>query len=287
MAKISWLERFRHLRLVVKRAVATLQAGTLPSVFKGAGLAFEEVRHYQPGDDIRTIDWNVTARMGQPYVKRFVEERELRIHFVLDVSGSQQIGSMHYHKRDVAAEVVALLCLAGLRQGDSLGLATFTREIESYLPPRRGMHHALRLIYQALYQEPEKKGTNLARALQFIGKMARRRSVVVILSDFLDENWQGALDRLAYRHDIFAIATGDPLDTQLPAQGLLALCDAETGKSMIVDSARSATAGVEPTVTQRKKSGSVHWIRLSTDGSHAQVLLNSLRTLRSRRRTVR
>lgn len=288
MAKISWLERFRHLRLVVRRAVATLQAGTLPSIFKGAGLAFEEVRHYQPGDDIRTIDWNVTARMGQPYVKRFVEERELRIHFVLDVSGSQQIGSMHYHKRDVAAEVVALLCLAGLRQGDSLGLVAFTQDIETYLPPRRGMHHALRLIYQALYTEPEKQKTNLAKALQFTGKMARRRSVVVILSDFLDENWQGELERLAYRHDVFAIATSDPLDVRLPVNGILALADAESGTTMIVESSCKTDDVDNITMMEKgKKSASVHWIRLTTDGSHAHALLNSLRTLRSRRRMVR
>lgn len=286
MGKNTWLERFRHLRLVVRRAVATLQAGTLPSIFKGAGLAFEEVRHYQPGDDIRTIDWNVTARMGQPYVKRFVEERELRIHFVLDVSGSQQVGSMTYHKRDVAAEVVALLCLAGLKQGDSLGLTTFTQEIESYLPPRRGMHHALRLIYQALYQEPKKRGTNLARAMQFTAKMARRRSVVVILSDFLDENWQTELDRLAFRHDIFAIVTSDVLDDQLPAHGLLSLCDAETGRTMIVDSNRTMT-GEHDRRTIERRSLSVQWIRLSTDGQHAQALLSSLQVLRGRQRTIR
>src|SRR5262245_58394936 len=133
MAQGSWLQRYRQLKLVIRRAVATLQAGAHRSIYKGAGLAFEEVRHYQPGDEVRSIDWNVTARMGHPYVKRFVEERELRILFLLDVSGSQQTGAGKYLKRDAAAEMIALLCLAGLRHGDSLGLALFTNQIESYI----------------------------------------------------------------------------------------------------------------------------------------------------------
>lgn len=288
MAKTSWLERFRHLKLVVRRAVATLQAGTLQSIFKGAGLAFEEVRHYQPGDDVRMIDWNVTARMGQPYVKRFVEERELRIHFVLDLSGSQQTGSAHYHKRDVAAEVVALLCLAGLRQGDSLGLMTFSQQIETYLPPRRGMRHALRLIYQALYTEPLKQGTDLVKAFQFTGKMARRRSVVVILSDFLDNHWQPALDKLAHRHDVFAIRTTDPLDHHVPANGLLVLSDAESGRTSIIDATRlDNRQSVQPNGKKKSRKQPIHWINLATDGSHAQVLLKSLRQIRRRRQPVR
>lgn len=279
MSKSSWLDRVRHLRLVVRRAVATLQAGSLQSIFKGAGLAFEEVRHYQPGDDVRMIDWNVTARMGHPYVKRFVEERELRIYFVLDLSGSQMIGSSHLHKRDVAAEVIALLSLAGLRQGDSLGLITFTKGIQKYLPPRRGIRHALRLIYESLYADPVQLGTDLNKALQFTSKIARRRSVVVILSDFLDVNWQGSLDRLAHRHDVYAIRTHAPLDEQLPDFGLLALNDIETGQTRIVDTSHSQNA--LPTFeTALKKRKQLIWIPLGTQGNHVPQLLNSLRQLR-------
>ncbi|HQR07075.1 MAG TPA: DUF58 domain-containing protein [Gemmatales bacterium] len=280
MSKSSWLDRVRHLRLVVKRAVATLQAGSLQSIFKGSGLAFEEVRPYQPGDDVRAIDWNVTARLGQPFVKRFVEERELRIYFVLDLSGSQMSGSSHLNKRDVAAEVIALLSLAGLRQGDSLGLITFTSGIQKYLPPRRGVRHALRLIYESLYADPKQSGTDLGKALQFISRITRRRSVVVLLSDFLDRNWQGSLDRLAHRHDVYAIRTHAPLDEELPEAGLLALNDLETGQVRFVDSsqARMSSAGI--TLDQQKKRKQLHWIPLGTQGNHVPQLLSALRQLR-------
>lgn len=280
MSKSNWLDRVRHLRLVVRRAVATLQAGALQSIFKGAGLAFEEVRQYQPGDDVRMIDWNVTARLGQPYLKRFVEERELRIYFVLDLSGSQMIGSSHLHKRDVAAEVIALLSLAGLRQGDSLGLITFTTGIQKYLPPRRGVRHALRLIYDSLYADPKQLGTDLNKALQFTSRIARRRSVVVILSDFLDQNWQGSLDRLAHRHDVYAIRTHAPLDDRLPETGLLALNDMETGEVRFVDSSHSHQSSFSIANDQRKRK-QLHWIPLSTQGNHVVQLLSALRQLRS------
>ena len=286
MSKSGWLDRVRHLRLVVRRAVATLQAGTLQSIFKGAGLAFEEVRHYQPGDDVRMIDWNVTARMGHPYVKRFVEERELRLYFVLDLSGSQMIGSSHLHKRDVAAEIIALLCLAGLRQGDSLGLVTFTTGIQKYLPPRRGIRHALRLIYESLYADPSQLGTDLNKALQFTAKIARRRSVVVVLSDFLDLNWQGSLDRLAHRHDVYAIRTHAPLDEHLPDAGLLALNDIETGQILFVDSSH-ALAATTNTVVDLKKRKQLNWIPLGTQGNHVPQLLTALRQLRKSQRAAR
>lgn len=279
MSKSNWLERVRHLRLVVRRAVATLQAGSLQSIFKGSGLAFEEVRQYQPGDDVRTIDWNVTARLGQPYVKRFVEERELRIYFVLDLSGSQMIGSSHLHKRDVAAEVIALLSLAGLRQGDSLGLITFTSAIQKYLPPRRGIRHALRLIYESLYCDPKQMGTDLNKALQFTSRIARRRSVVVILSDFLDHHWKSSLDRLAHRHDLYAIRTQAPLDRELPDAGLLALHDLETGQVQLVDSSRARlNSSSKPQDHEKRKQ--LHWISLGTQGHHVPQLLAALRQLR-------
>ena len=283
MEKKPWLQRVRRLRLVVRRAVATLQTGARLSVFKGSGLAFEEVRHYQPGDDVRAIDWNVTARMGHPYVKRFVEERELRIHFVLDISGSQQIGSAWHQKRDVAAETIALLSLAGLRQSDSLGLVTFTDQIESVLPPRKGMRHALRLIYQALYADAHKQRTNLAHALTFVSKTVHRRSVIIVLSDFLDNNWQASLDRLAHRHDVYAIRTSHSLDQELPASGLFTLHDAETGETRLYH-ARPQQAPIQPAPRNKQP---IHWINLKTDGQHVQVLLHSLQQLRRQRHTSR
>lgn len=280
MAPITWLKRTRQMRLIVKRAVATLQTGSLRSIFRGSGLAFDEVRPYQPGDEVRTIDWNVTARMGQPYVKRFVEERELRLFFVLDVSGSLQTGSSLLMKRDVAAELMALLCIAGLRWGDSLGLVTFTKQVESYSPARRGIRHALKLIYQALYQEPAQHGTDLARALLFTAKMARRRSVVVVLSDFLDRNWRSALDRLVHRHDVYLLHLQDALDRSLPASGLVQLVDAESGQSLLVDTTHQVSHEVPP---PSRPSQREHWIRIGTNGQHSQQLLQALGQLRQQR----
>jgi uncharacterized protein (DUF58 family) len=283
MASLSWIDRYRMVRLIVKRALATLQAGTHASIFKGAGLAFEEVRHYQPGDEVRTIDWNVTARMGQPFVKRFVEERELRILFLVDVSGSQQIGSGSHLKRDIAAEIVALLALAGLRHGDSLGLALFTDQIERYLAPARSLRHILRLIHLALYSEPEHQKTDLTKAFDFARKVMRRHAVVVVLSDFLDQDWQPALERLAHRHDVIAIRITDPLDVQMPRVGLVRLEDAETEQERLVD-ANDLTYSASIVKPRR---GTYHWVEVGTDGMHLEHLLKALQSRPARRRAAR
>lgn len=277
MAQLSWLQRSRQLRLVVKRAVATLQTGSFRSIFKGSGLAFEEVRQYQPGDEVRSIDWNVTARMGQPYVKRYVEERELRILFVLDVSGSLRTGSALALKHDVAAEVMALLSLAGLRYGDSMGLVLFSKQIESYAPARRGLRHALKLVYQALYRDPVQQGTDIAQALKFASRMAKRRSVIVILSDFLDQGYAPWLHRLAHRHDVYALHLQDRLDTEMPHVGLVQLTDSETGQTVMLDSEKTFA-----TNNQTPSNHEVNWIRISTSGDHARQLLQSLSQLRRR-----
>lgn len=280
MSPAGWLKRSKHLRLIVRRAVATLQAGFFRSIFKGTGLAFEEVRQYQPGDDVRSIDWNVTARMGHPYVKRFVEERELRILFVLDLSGSQYSGSQHRLKHDVAAELMALLCLAGLRYGDSMGLVTFTKQIESYIPPRRGLRHALKLMHQALYLEPVDEGTDIGKALQFAARMSKRRSLIVVLSDFLDMNWEDSLAKLAHRHDVYVLQTSDPLDRQTPPVGLVQMLDAETGQNRLVDTSfQQGTVHGHVDVVKNV----VKWIPLTTQGKHTEQLLASL-TERHRRR---
>lgn len=277
------LAPLRHLRLIVKRAVATLQTGSLPSIFKGSGLTFDEVRHYQPGDDVRAIDWNVTARMGQPFVKRFIEERELRILFVLDLSASLTTGMGRYVKHDVAAELMALLALAGLRYGDSLGLVTFTSQVESYLPPRRGMRHACKLIYQALYQQPEKTGTDIGKAVQFAARVSQRRSVIVVISDFLDQNWQSAMDRLAHRHDVYGLRIQDRLEEKLPGNSVLHLTDVETGQTLYLDAANTGS-NIAPQETSQPR---VHWLNLSTDGRHAEKLVHGLSRLRLQRRVLR
>lgn len=279
MPSLSWIDRYRMVRLIVKRALATLQAGTHASTFKGVGLAFEEVRHYQPGDEVRTIDWNVTARMGQPFVKRFVEERELRILFLVDVSGSQQVGSGTHLKRDVAAEIIALLALAGLRHGDSLGLALFSDQIERYLAPARSLRHILRLIHLVLYQEPEHQRTDLAKAFDFARKVMRRHAVVVVLSDFLDQNWPPALERLAHRHDVIAIRTTGPLDMQMPRVGLVCLEDAETQQERLVDANDLIYSA--PIVKPRR--GTYTSVEVGSDGMHLEHLLKAMQSRQARR----
>jgi uncharacterized protein (DUF58 family) len=281
MPQAGWLQRYRQLQLVVRRAVATLQAGAHRSIYKGSGLAFEEVRHYQPGDEVRSIDWNVTARMGHPYVKRFVEERELRILFLLDISGSQQTGSGKYLKRDAAAEMIALLCLAGLRHGDSMGLALFSDQIESYVPPGRGMRHVLRLIHQALYREPEHQKTDIAKGLLFANKVIRRRSVVVVFSDFLDQNWTAALERLAHRHEVIVVRAVDPLDTGVPSPGLFWLEDAETNRIALLDQRQGAAI---LSADQNPSRLPCRWLTIPTDGRHLEQLLLALQAKRIGRR---
>jgi len=278
MPQLSWLQRSRQLRLVVKRAVATLQMGSFRSIFKGSGLAFDEVRQSQPGDEVRSIDWNVTARMGHPYVKRYVEERELRILFVLDLSGSLRAGNAVALKHDVAAELMAILCLAGLRYGDSMGLVLFSNQIEGYTPARRGLRHALKLVYQALYRDPVQQGTDIAQALKFTSRMAKRRSVIVILSDFLDQAYAPWLHRLAHRHDVYALHLQDPLDANLPSIGLVQVTDSETRQTVLIDS-QQASSQAAPIPTDHH----VNWIRISTTGNHTRQLLQSLAKLRRRR----
>ncbi len=209
-------------------------------MFRGSGLEFEEVREYQPGDDVRTIDWNVTARMGTPYVKKYREERELNVILALDVSASAWFGSADVSKRELAADVAALLAVAALRTNDKVGLLLFSDRVHEFVRPRRGRDHVLRVIGRLLFAESHRARTDIGAAAHFLGNVAKKRSVIFLLSDFLDVSFEAALRMLGRKHDVIALTLNDPREQELPAVGLLVLEDAETARIALVDTSDAA-----------------------------------------------
>ncbi len=237
-------ETFRKIRRIQIRTRAILESGIVGSyhaVFKGRGMEFAEVREYTPGDDVRAIDWNVTARMGSPYVKVFVEERDLTLLLLVDLSGSQRFGSRYLTKRDYAAELVAVLAFSAVANHDRVGAVFFTDRIEAYVPPGRGRDHALRTVRDLLALTPQGRGTDLALALRFARSVLKRRGIVAILSDFQAEDYERPLGILRRRHDVVAIHIADPGETAPQDAGLLALEDPETGEVVVVDTGDPGT----------------------------------------------
>jgi uncharacterized protein (DUF58 family) len=233
------LKKVRRIELRTARLVDSLMGGAYHSAFKGRGMEFEDVREYVPGDEVRTIDWNVTARAGYPHVKTYREERELTVVLLVDVSSSEAFGSSTQGKNELLAEFAALIALAAMRNDDKIGLALFSDRVERYLPPKKGRRHVLRLIRDLLAYSPESRGTNLASALSFVGKVQRRRAVVFLLSDFLAEDFRRDLAAARSRHDLIAVRVADPRESDLPDVGILDLEDAETGETVTVDTASS------------------------------------------------
>src|SRR5437660_6123498 len=199
------LRQIRRLQLRARRAVEDLLGGEYRSVFKGAGIAFEDVRAYQPGDDIRAIDWNVTARMGQPFIKRFIEERELTVMLLVDCSGSNQFGTQTQQKREVAAELAAMIAFTAISNNDKVGLVQFTDRVERFVPPRKGSRHVLRLIRDVLFFQPAHRGTCLEEGLDYLNRVMHRRVIVFLLSDFLDQGFERSFKRTGRRHDLIAV----------------------------------------------------------------------------------
>jgi len=230
------LKRIRQIEIRSRRLVNDLFLGEYLAVFRGRGMEFSEVREYESGDDIRTIDWNVTARLGAPYVKKFVEERELNVVLVVDVSASELFGTGHQTKRELATELAALLSFSAINNNDRVGLVAFSSGIERYVPPAKGTRHVLRLIRELLYLQPSSQGTSIATALDYVSKVLKRRSTVFLISDFLDRAYTPILRVTARRHDVVAISLIDPRELELPDAGLLELEDAETGDRVLIDS---------------------------------------------------
>ncbi|HEX8371186.1 MAG TPA: DUF58 domain-containing protein [Chthoniobacterales bacterium] len=231
----SILKKIRKLELRTKRLVNATFAGSYHSVFKGRGMNFDEVRQYQPGDEIRSIDWNVTARTSEPYIKKFTEERELTVMLVVDVSASGVFGSVESSKRDLAAEVASVLAFSAIRNNDKVGLLLFSDMVELFIPPKKGRTHTLRLIREILFFEPKQRGTDPQVALRYLNRVLTRRAVVFLLSDFQTESFERELSVTSQRHDLIALAVVDPREEELPDIGRITLEDAETGEQIEVN----------------------------------------------------
>jgi uncharacterized protein (DUF58 family) len=232
------MREVRRIEITTRHLVRDIVAGEYSSAFRGRGVEFSEVREYQPGDDVRTIDWNVTARLGSAYVKRYLEERELTVLFLVDVSASARFGTRLRTKQALAVEVCAVLALAAARNHDRVGALWATDRVERFVPPRRGRRHVLRIINDLLAFEPEGTATDLAAALYFVDSILRRRSVLFVVSDFLTSGYQPALERLTRRHDLIALQLYDPRERELPDVGLVSLQEPESGAWRTVDTSR-------------------------------------------------
>lgn len=230
----------RRIEITTRHLVRDIVAGEYSSAFRGRGVEFAEVREYQPGDDVRTIDWNVTARLGTAYVKRFLEERELTVLFVVDYSASGAFGTQQRTKRALATEVCAVIALAAARSNDRVGAAFFTDRLERYIPPGKGRRQVLRVVSDLLAHQPAARRTDLAGSLRALEPLLRRRSVVFVVSDFVADGWGPILGRLARRHDVIAVQLLDPRERELPDVGLVALRDAETDDWRWVDTGSPA-----------------------------------------------
>lgn len=271
------VEKIRRIRIRTRTILDTGIIGSYHAVFKGRGMEFAEVREYTPGDDVRTIDWNVTARMGHPYVKKFVEERDLTLLLVVDLSGSQQFGSQYMLKRDLAAELAAVLAFSAVANHDRVGAVLFTDRVESFVAPARGNDHALRIVRDLLAARPAGRGTDLDLALRFSRQVLKRRSIVAVISDFQAEGYERALGVLRRRHDVIALHLSDPREQEVPDVGLVALSDPETGAVQVVDTGhplvrqRLRTASLAAAREVFRRTG-VDVLPLSTGASYEQPL---------------
>ena len=232
------LEKVRLIEIRSRNVVNDLFAGEYHSAFKGRGMEFAEVREYLRGDDVRTIDWNVTARTGSPYVKVFDEEREQTVMLLVDASASGAFGSVQQMKGEVGVEISALLAFAAIKNNDRVGLLIFTDQVEVFIPPKKGRKHVLRVIRELLYFQPQGKCTSITSALDYLDRVLHRRSVVFLISDFIDEDYERPLQLMRRRHDMVAVSIFDPRERALPDVGFINLQDAETGEQFLVDSSR-------------------------------------------------
>jgi len=229
------LKKIRKIEIYTSRLVNNQLAGQYHSVFKGLGIAFSEVRQYNPGDDMRTIDWNVSARMNEPYVKVFTEERDRTVNLLIDMSASESFGTFTQSKREIAAEVAALLAFSAIQNNDRVGLIIFTDEVELFVPPKKGKKHVLRVISEILTYQPRSRRTNLAAGLEYLGKVNRRRSVTFVISDFLATGWEEPTRVASRRHDVIPVILSDPMEEGMPRLGVVVFQDMESGELVEFD----------------------------------------------------
>ena len=278
------LDKVHRIEINTSRLVNDLFAGQYHSVFKGRGMEFDEVREYQPGDDVRSIDWNVTARTGTAHIKKYVEERELTVMVLVDLSFSEQFASVQSLKSQLAAEIAATLAFSAIRNNDKVGLILFTEKIEKFIPPRKGLTHVLRLIREVLYFKPAGKRTNIVEALNYLNRVTTRRTITFLISDFFEEDMEKLKKKMASinkRHDLIAVTLNDPRERELPGSGLFSLEDAETGAIVTVDAADPLVRAEykkrnAERLTQRKKlfkSVGMDYINIWTNQSYIDEIV--------------
>ena len=277
----AMLRRIRQLEIKARVLADQQLLGTYRSVFRGSGLEFEEVREYEPGDDIRSIDWNVTARMGTPFIKKFREDRELNIFLAVDVSASSWFGSVEQSKRDLAAEVAALLAMTAMTNNDRVGLLRFAADVQEWIPARRGRDHLLRIIRELLLAAPRRSATAIAPAARFLTNVAKKRGVVFLISDLIGVDLDASCRMLARKHDVVALVLNDPREYELPDVGVVALEDAETGAIRYVDTSDRrlreayAAAGQRRRLDRRRMLSSlkIESLEIHTDRPYVPALM--------------
>ncbi len=284
------IRKIRRIEIRTKRLVNDVFSGEYQSVFKGRGMEFSEVREYLPGDDVRSIDWNVTARTGRPFIKKFEEERELTIMFLVDASASGGFGTVSRTKAELTAELCALLAFSATRNNDRVGLIIFTDRIEKVVPPRKGRTHVLRVVRELLFYRPKGKGTNIAAALDYLTNVVKRHAVVFLVSDFVAEGYETRLSVANRRYDLIAVEVSDPRESELPRLGLVEMEDPETGERLAVDTGstrvleRFSEFARDDTERRRKmfRRLGIDSVNLSTDRPYVEPLEKFFR-MRARR----
>ena len=279
------LKKIQRIEIFTNRLVNTVFAGEYESVFKGQGITFDEVREYQVGDEIRTIDWNVTARMGQAYIKKYVEERELVMMLVVDMSASTSFGSIAETKAEIAAEIAALLAFSAIKNNDKVGLICFTDTVEHFVPPRKGKRHVLRVVRDILHFQPKQSRTNIETALSFVDRVLKPHSVVFLISDFKDTGYEKQLRLSGKRHSLIAITLQDRREVELPNVGLIELEDAESGETVILDTRSEKARRMYTELNQRAdaerrqifRANQVDSIHIRTDESYVKPLIRFFR----------
>jgi uncharacterized protein (DUF58 family) len=295
----AMMSSMRQLEIRTRRMVNDSLSGSYQSVFKGRGMDFDEVREYSPGDEVRTIDWNVTARAGRPFVKKFTEERELTIFLLVDISASGNFGSGAIAKRDLAAELASVLAFSAIRNSDKVGLLLYTDQVEKYLPPKKGRRHVLRVVRDIMYHAPEHIGTDTVKALDVANRLLHRRAIVFLISDFEAPkntaaariDLRRAMRRTNRRHDLVAVHVEDPREKELPDVGIVALEDAESGEVIEVDTASSTIRERFKALSLERgrqlvsdfRSEGIDTLQLQTDAPYMPALQRFFKT-RERRR---
>ncbi|MBN1579018.1 MAG: DUF58 domain-containing protein [Chitinispirillaceae bacterium] len=279
------IQKVRRIEITTKRVVDSLLSGGYHSAFKGKGMEFSEVRGYVDGDDIRSIDWNVTARMGTPYVKKHIEEREMTVMLMVDASASGSFGTVNKFKGEIGVELCALLAFSAIKNNDRVGLIIFSSEVERYIPPQKGRNHVLYVIRELLYFKPQHPGTDIDKALQFLNRVQTKKAVVFLVSDFMAPPFETALRISGRRHDLIACPVSDPREMEFPDVGLVELEDAESGATMLVDSGSAAFRNhYAKTMRARRekassifKSNGIDEIPISTGSEYVDELVKFFR----------